>query len=268
MQTLGTVAPSRPTLMKTHAIAAFVVVGLIVMSAAGLAFAWRRQLLGPLELGLFAEPTDLDIVNTHRGCIEIACRATGKATHAAMSHLGVDASELYLCLAALREGLQRDFPGTNFNVGHFEAGHPDAINVVPDRAAAVIDVRPSAELQERGASHIAERLHALAAQRDLKLEHEITIDMSPLRTEPAELATLEQAVRDSGLEPTYADLLGTSEAGMVNHRFGFPCVNFGPGPMAMAHRVDEYVDLGMLARCKDVLERLVRAYDEPSSGDG
>jgi acetylornithine deacetylase/succinyl-diaminopimelate desuccinylase-like protein len=221
----------------------------------------RSELFGERTpaLALFAEPTDLAIVNTHRGCVEIALEARGKAAHAAMPQLGVDASQLYLALQALRAELDRDFPGTHVNVGYFEAGHRDTINLVPERASAVVDIRPSAALQALGAESLATRIDRHAATHGLALTHDITIDMKPLDVAPIDLALLEQAVRAAGIEVRYADLLGTSEAGVVHHRFGFPCANFGPGPMAMAHRTDEYVDLELLRQCRAVFERLVGA---------
>jgi len=211
------------------------------------------------ELAIFAEPTDLQIINTHRGCIEIEIGAHGRAAHAAMPDLGVDASRLYLCVDALRTELDASYPGSTVNLGYFRAGEPDTINVVPEHAHAVIDIRPNASLQAAGAEWLTHRLEQLANDKGLDLTLEVTIDMSPLDVSPDELGPLAQAVRATDIEVRYADLRGTSEAGQIRHAYGFACVNFGPGPMTMSHRVDEYVEIESLARCKGVFERLVRA---------
>lgn len=212
----------------------------------------------PAELAIFAEPTNLQIINTHRGCIELELRARGRSAHAAMPDLGVDASRLYLCLETLRQELQASHPGSGLNVGYFRSGEPDTINVVPEHARATIDVRPNESLQAAGAPWLTDRLADLCGRAGLELDWEVTIDMSPLDVAPAELGPLVRAVQESSLEVRYADLRGTSEAGQIRHAYGLPCANFGPGPMTMSHRVDEYVEIDSLAKCREVFQHLVR----------
>jgi succinyl-diaminopimelate desuccinylase len=211
------------------------------------------------ELAIFAEPTDLQIINTHRGCIEIEMAGHGRAAHAAMPDLGVDASRLYLCIDALRTELDASHPGSTLNIGYFRTGEPDSINVVPEHARAIIDIRPNASLQDVGAVWLTQRLEQLTKDQGLDLTWEINFDMSPLDVSPEELGPLVQAVEEADIEVRYADLRGTSEAGQIHHAYGFPCVNFGPGPMTMSHRVDEYVEIESLGKCKQVFERLVRS---------
>ncbi|MBW2457567.1 MAG: M20/M25/M40 family metallo-hydrolase, partial [Deltaproteobacteria bacterium] len=211
----------------------------------------------PPELAVFAEPTDLRIIHRHRACFEVALQARGRAAHAGAPHLGKDASQLFDCLGALKQELQADFPGTDLNVGYFRSGRPDAINVVPDQAEAVIDVRPSTTLHDRGIDYLVGRASTLVGERGLTVRHQVNIDMKPLEVEPAELEPLLAAVRGLGLEEVYASLDGTSEAGEVHYRLGVPCVHFGPGPQSLSHQVDEYVDLDMLLNSQRVFESLI-----------
>jgi len=212
------------------------------------------------ELMVFAEPTDLRIISSHRGCIEIEFHAVGQAAHAAMPELGRDACQLFTCLSALKLELLAEFPGTAFSIGYFEAGRRDSINVIPHQATGIIDVRPSAKLQQRGAAYIAARAAALVQQQDLALKHEVTIDMKPLAVEASQLGPLEQVLAEAELTIRYTELAGTSEAGEIHHRYGIPAVNFGPGPRAMSHQVDEYVETATLLKAREVFELLVRSY--------
>lgn len=212
------------------------------------------------ELAVFAEPTDLRIINRHRACFEVDFQVGGRAAHAGAPELGCDASQLYGCLTALKGELQSDYPGTDFNIGFFQSGRLDAINVVPDQARAVIDVRPVSTLHREGVGHIVRRATALIEGCGLTVSHQVNIDMKPLDVDPELLEPLSEAVREVGLEVVFARLDGTSEAGEVHFRLGVPCVHFGPGPQAMSHQVDEYVDLSMLANSQRVFERLIAKF--------
>jgi succinyl-diaminopimelate desuccinylase len=212
------------------------------------------------ELAVFAEPTDLRIVHRHRACFEVAFEARGRAAHAGSPQLGCDASKLYACLSSLDEMLQAEYPGTDLNIGYFESGRLDAINVVPDHARAVIDVRPSAALHARGVGYLAEQVIELGSRRGLSVSHQVNIDMKPLDVDPAALEPLCAAVRAAGVEVHLAELDGTSEAGEVHYQLGVPCVHFGPGPQRMSHQVDEFVDLQMLAHTQQVFENLIAAF--------
>jgi len=218
--------------------------------------------LGRAELAVFAEPTDLEIVNHHRACIELQLVAQGRAAHAAMPDLGCDASRLFDCLRALGDRLMAELPPTAFNIGYFESGARDAINVVPERAEAIIDVRPSHELHALGASYLAHEIERCVAELGLTLRHRINIDMQPLACPPSVLGPLAAAVRGAGLSVRYGRLDGTSEAGEVSRRFAIPCANFGPGPAALSHQPDEHVDLEMLAQCRRVYDGLIRTLGE------
>jgi acetylornithine deacetylase len=47
-----------------------------------------------------------------------------------------------------------------------------------------------------------------------------------------------------------------TEAGLFQ-RMGVPSVICGPGDIAQAHRANEYVELGQLARCEAFMDRIV-----------
>jgi acetylornithine deacetylase/succinyl-diaminopimelate desuccinylase-like protein len=55
------------------------------------------------ELAVFAEPTDLRIEDSHRGCFEIYITVYGKSAHAGHPNRGGDASSLYTVLTELKK---------------------------------------------------------------------------------------------------------------------------------------------------------------------
>ena len=46
---------------------------------------------------------------------------------------------------------------------------------------------------------------------------------------------------------------------------GTPAVCFGPGDTAQAHTADEWIDVGQIERCTDVLESFARSLAEPQA---
>ena len=49
-----------------------------------------------------------------------------------------------------------------------------------------------------------------------------------------------------------------SDAGFLTARAEIPCVLFGPGDIAVAHRPDEFVELEEVERAREVFRRLLQ----------
>jgi acetylornithine deacetylase len=67
------------------------------------------------------------------------------------------------------------------------------------------------------------------------------------------------AMAGSGLSPRIGAWRAASDAGLLSGRTGIPCVLFGPGDTAQAHRPDEFVDLAQLATASEVIARLLKS---------
>lgn len=216
----------------------------------------------PIKLGVFCEPTNLEIVNTHRGCIEFKIEVEGKSAHAARKHEGVNASQTYLALKNLENDLEDEFKGVGMNIGYFESGYIRRINSVPDYAKAVVDIRPTKELTEKGVEYIENKIRSGVQLYGLNLKtFLVNFNMKPLSVDEKEISFLKDILEQNQIETIYTDLGGCSEAGEVNYNYNIPCINFGPGPKKLAHKPNEKVDLQMLSKCKSVYESLIKKYN-------
>jgi len=214
------------------------------------------------KLVVFAEPTDLEIVNKHRACYEFHIKVKGESAHAAKPELGRDASKLYLALCETRRELMSNYPGSNLNIGQFISGNNETINKVSVCADADIDVRPSDELYSKGPDHILNIIRKNVSDQNLITEKtSININAPPLNTPLIELKILEKIVSDTGINTKFSELIGTSEAGYISTKYNFSCVNFGPGPQIMSHKEGEYVSLDSLEKCLKVYINLIEKYD-------
>lgn len=213
------------------------------------------------ELFVFGDPTDLTIVNKHRGCIEIDVRCLGKTTHAGHRHEGVDASRGYLALAETQAFLEKSFPGSSMNIGYFCAGDTDRINSVPSHMHAIVDIRPSNVLYAKGYAYIEKLLVQKLRKQNLTLQSSTcTILSPPLNVDKKALTKVARAVKSSKLSTTFATLNGTSDAGFIFDLLKIPAINFGPGPQKMAHSVDEYVSIKSITTCATVYAQILQNY--------
>ncbi len=62
----------------------------------------------------------------------------------------------------------------------------------------------------------------------------------------------------AGIPPRISSWRAASDAGLLVHTAGIPCVLFGPGDIELAaHRPDEWIDLSEVDTAQRVFERLL-----------
>ncbi len=219
---------------------------------------------------LVGEPTSMQVGNGHKGKAGYVCTVTGRASHSALNHQGVNAVEIAaLLIAELRRmngELSRQGPfaegyepaHTTCSTGRIEGG--GALNIVPARCRFEFEFRTLpgqdpdqllAALQRYGAT-LLPAMRAVAP--------EAAIDWAPLMSYPAlggepvsELEAL--ACRLTGTVRPDKLSFGT-EAGHFALR-GIPAIVCGPGSIAVAHKPDEYVEAAQLLACEAFLGQLV-----------
>jgi acetylornithine deacetylase len=100
------------------------------------------------DLAVVAEPTQLQIVNAHKGVVRWDIQTTGKACHSSAPERGVNAiyrmGKLLLAIEQLAEELRRTAPHPvlgppTLSVGRIDGG--TSVNTVPDRCRIEIDRR-------------------------------------------------------------------------------------------------------------------------------
>jgi succinyl-diaminopimelate desuccinylase len=213
------------------------------------------------------EPTSLEIIIAHKGLVWLEVEAIGKLAHAGNPALGVDAvramsafvMEFHAQIMALPH--QHDRLGrTTATFSKIEGGIKT--NVVPDRARLEIDVRipPPMSIAD---VHV---LAGVAAERAQQLVPGARLSFRQLNNErpPVEadeqgefVRALSGAFRETTARP--AVLTGFpayTDASVIQARTGNrQSLVFGPGALAQAHTVDEYVPIDEIDACTDILTR-------------
>lgn len=213
----------------------------------------------PPDLGLVAEPTMLDIVVAHRGATRWKIKTTGKACHSSQPKDGVNAiykmADVIKALEEHAEELsQREAhplcgPPT-LSVGVIEGG--ESVNIVPDWCTIEIDRRvipgeDGIEVREQVGAYLKEKLP-------------FEIEMLPPWITGVSLSDhnngewSDQLLSVIDTVETGHKKVGVpygTHAARVNQG-GVPAMVFGPGSIAHAHTVDEFVTIDQLQKAEEV----------------
>ena len=222
------------------------------------------------DIAIIGEPTEMRVIEGHKGCCEYTTRFEGLEGHGSSPDLGVNAAEYavrYVSrLMALRADLRArvpadsrfDPPYTTINIGRVQGGH--AHNVIVGKAEVDWEFRPV----QTGDLHFVKSTMQAYIEEELLPAMRAVYPAADISTE-----TLGEVV---GLEPMpenaardlVAGLLGANaadvvpfgtEAGMFQE-MGMDVIVCGPGSIAQAHKPDEFVSLDQMQLCLGMLERL------------
>jgi acetylornithine deacetylase/succinyl-diaminopimelate desuccinylase-like protein len=214
------------------------------------------------DLAIVAEPTQLDLVNTHKGAVRWKIRTEGVACHSSTPQLGDNAIYRMARVVSALERHARELasgprdpvlgPAT-LSVGRIEGGQ--SVNVVPDSCEIEIDRRvipgevgsdcplKAAEYLQRELQNL-DRIHFAPPWVNMPA-------LSPERSrdwiEPVSVAV----GRVRGRAPRVFGVPFGTDAGPLS-RGGIPCLVLGPGDIAQAHTKDEWVDLDQVRTAIDV----------------
>lgn len=176
---------------------------------------------------IFGEPTELKLVEGHKGIVSFSVKAKGKAAHSGYPWMGVSAFELLLpALVAIRE---LNIPGSEkygestINIGTVEVGV--AANVVPAQGNATVAIR-------------------LASEDPVQVTKDIVMDTIREVDKDLEVEFLGEAYGPVACD---TDVVGF-ETMVVNYGTDVPRLEgnhkrylYGPGSILTAHSDDEFV---------------------------
>ena len=221
------------------------------------------------RLVVVGEPTNMTIVDSHKGATRFRTTITGREAHSSLAHIGVNAihiggmliSELGRIEDELRDGPrnERFTPSyTTLQIGLIEGGR--AQNIVPKHCAFSWEIRalPGFDIKtvvDRFERYIKE--HCLPTMQ--AVGHDTGIVTSLMNSVPAFYSggsseAVSLALKLMGQNGTHAVSYGT-EAGLFQGG-GCDSVICGPGDIEQAHRPDEFVKISELDRCLEFLGRL------------
>jgi succinyl-diaminopimelate desuccinylase len=214
------------------------------------------------DLAIVGEPTRNRLVTAHKGDCWITLITRGKAAHGARPELGrnatVDAAHAVVLLeteyaAQLRDRIHPLLGSPTVNVGVLRGGRQP--NIVPDRCEITIDRRT---LPGETVSTVRRELRALFQHHGLRItiQPDTKPPCLPLETSP-ELPLVHQLLRLlRQRRPLGVDFFCDASPLAAG---GIPSVVFGPGDIAQAHTVDEWISIGSLKRAADQLENFLIA---------
>lgn len=216
---------------------------------------------------LDCEPTDGFICQAHKGRTWFELEMRGTTAHASTPWKGADAiAAMAEAICAIRHAVlmlpeHPELGRTTVTFGQIEGGYSPY--VVPDACKVTIDMRlvPPATtasvcaLCEKAISEVEEAVPGCTGSLAC------TGDRPPLETHPDSplLAALGAAIlRTTGKKPERSIFTGYTDSAVVAGMCGNPnCMSYGPGPLELAHKPDEYVPTEDLARVRAVLSELL-----------
>ena len=217
------------------------------------------------DLAIVGEPTRCKVVTAHKGDLWLRLETRGKAAHGARPDLGRNAVHE---MAKIVDLLETDYAATlrrrshpllrspTINVGAIAGGRQP--NIVPDQCTIDIDRRTipgeKDSAVKREIMRFIRRRGLNATMADTKGE----AVAPPMQADPR-VPLVRQFLRAAGqTRPLGVDFF--TDAGVLAAG-GIPSVVFGPGDIAQAHTVDEWVAISQLERATRLLSKFLRSLD-------
>ncbi len=223
------------------------------------------------RLVIIGEPSDMQVVNAHKGIRAFRTTVTGRESHSSHTDKGVNAvmvaAELIVYLETLAEEMRRrgdasgrfDPPYTTVQSSVVHGG--TALNILARECTFQWEYRclpgtDEDEIAERFVRHSREDvlpgLRRIAAEVDIATVAGARVPpLKPAKDCPAEALARQLSGRNSAEAVSYG-----TEAGLFQEA-GIPAVVCGPGSILQAHKPDEFVALEQIDACVAFMQRLV-----------
>jgi succinyl-diaminopimelate desuccinylase len=241
-------------------------------SVAGSGHLREAELIDPGALAMVtAEPTGGVVWHASRGAITLRVEVRGREAHVGQAHLGVNAFEQMIGVAAPLGALARElleqrtaFPmdsdaarGSMLVVGG-STGAGANFNVVPGSAWFSVDRRfnPEEDL-EAEITRMTDTIAEAAAATDADVTVEVLQRQPSAGTDashPAALMLARCIAEIEGTSPRFEMCPGVLETRWYA-QLGIPAFAYGAGRLDVSHGPDEYVDEAAMRRCAAVYAR-------------
>ncbi len=230
----------------------------------------KRRPVRPVAC-IVGEPTSMRAVIAHKGKLSLRCVVTGRETHSALTHEGVNAVEAaaeivaYLKKMARRKRDEGPFdpgftpPYTTIHTGTIRGG--TAMNIVPRECSFDFEIRAIAEddperlfaeLRDYAMAALLPEMRAVSEHAEIAFH---ALNAAPgLSTSPdADIVKLVQTLTGSN---STGKVAFAAEAGLFQEA-DIASVICGPGSIEQAHKPDEFIALGQVEGCEDFMRRLL-----------
>ena len=211
--------------------------------------------LDDIEAAFVCEPSKEQISICEKGAFWLRVEAKGVPSHGSRPDLGVNAVEYAYAFAEAFKAHMNSFPDhpilrkSTASVTKFSGGN--MTNIIPSGAVLEMDVRtipgiPHKELLAK-AQAICKEL--MAQQEGLEITAEVINDRPAVETAPQEafIVDLQKAAREVGMNDQLRGSYFYTDASQLIPAIPVPFVIAGPGDDAMAHCINERVELRSVA---------------------
>lgn len=227
------------------------------------------------DLAIVAEPTGLQPVDTHKGAVRWTIRTDGVACHSSRPRDGVNA--IYR-MAPVLAGLERYAASLDHRPPHPRLGHATlsvgritggvAANIVPESCTIQVDRRllpgeAPEDAREEVNQYLRDHFPAAAFEAGEPWVRMPSLDSASAARWIGPVSEIVSSVLGRDVEPG-AVPYGT-DAGPLS-RAGLPSLVLGPGDIAQAHTVDEWIELDQVHRAVEVYYRLATDLRRPADG--
>lgn len=218
---------------------------------------------------LVGEPTELRVVNRHKGKAALRITLRGRAAHSGLPHLGVNAvafaGRLIVKLLEIQDELAAGPHDSAFLVPHSTVGAGPisggtALNIVPEACRLDVDVRVVPDVD---AGDVVRRVRAVCAELESEMRKrapDCEIHVDQFAGYPGLRASAASRLPEALLALAAAGMGGVdygTEGGLYQQHLGVPVFVCGPGSMSDAHGPDESVAIDQLIRAEHMITGLL-----------
>jgi acetylornithine deacetylase len=209
--------------------------------------------------GLICEPTKLGVVYAHKGSMSIRATASGRAAHTSTlkgKNANLDMIPFLVEMKKINDLVltSKRYRNDEFTPPHSEWSigindHNMATNIYPVTSTCTINYRPMPGTSIEG---LIERTKKAAKKHNIKVE--VTRPGEPVYTDPTS-AFVATSLKVSGTRKARTVPYGTD--GLAYRVKMDNLVVLGPGDIAQAHIVDEWVEVDQLRKGVKLYERFI-----------
>jgi len=220
---------------------------------------------------IVGEPSDMKLVNAHKGGYGFRTTVVGKEAHSSQLHRAghaiYAAIDLVQFVRRIAEEKRRTAPPdspfeppySTLSVGTIDGG--TALNIVPRQCVFDWEMRP---LPGDDAEEVLDRFNRYAETVVLPRLRENAPEATIVTEVEAQVPPLEPEA-ESPAEALVRLLTGANRAQVVSYctegglfqRAGMSTVICGPGSIDQAHKPDEFIEIAQIAACEEFLHRLI-----------
>jgi acetylornithine deacetylase/succinyl-diaminopimelate desuccinylase len=213
---------------------------------------------------LVGEPTDLNIVNSHKGCFQMDITITGKAAHGSIPEKGANAISAMASfitklnneyIPILNSRYQEGVGKPTINYGIIKGGKK--VNIVADKCTLTIDRRWIDSEKNTDFIYEIEPYLTEVCNTNPEFKYEATSTLPEggyfgplfLPKNHKFIDIVKSAIKGIGLNTKVVGMQGWTDGATILNK-GFPTLVIGPGSMSKAHSKDEFICI------KDIIEAI------------